>query len=182
MNWRAIAVFLWSCLIATAAVAGEEHETKIVIKTDGGEDGAFEWVSHDPDADFSDLEVGESQTIKGDDGKEVTVTRNEKGLEFDIEGKKIEMLHFGDDDVHVRKAHRVKIIEGESTDGVTIISTGEIDDETRARIENVLKEAGAEGDVMFIDGSELHGDEQAGAHGVHVIKKKIEVDVEVEKD
>ena len=179
MNWRAITVFLWSCLIATAAVAGEEHETKIVIKTDAAEDGTFEWVSHDPDADFSDLEVGESKTIKGDDGKEVTVTRNEKGLEFDIDGKKIEMLHFGDDDVHVKKLHNVKIIEAESTDGVTIISTDAIDDETRAKLEKVLEEAGAEGDVMFLDGSELHGHEQAG---VHVIKKEIKVDVEVEKD
>ena len=190
MNWRAISVFLWSCLIATAAVAGEEHETKIVIKTDGGEDGIFEWVSHDPDADFSDLEVGESKTIKGDDGKEVTVTRTEKGLEFDVDGKKIEMMRFsdGDDitididvdhdgDVVVDKAHKVKIIEAEGSDGVTIISTNEIDDETRAKLKKVLKEAGAEGDVMFIDGSELHGDEQAGVHGVHIIKKKVEVEV-----
>lgn len=210
MNFRAIAVFLWSCLVATAAVAGEEHETKIVIKTDDSENGVFEWVSHDTNADFSDLEVGESKTVKGDDGKEVTVTRTEKGLEFDIAGKKIEMLHLGDGesgnitidvdvdhdgdmkhmihkmhkdgDVIVNKAHNVKIIKADSADGVTIISTNEIDDATRAKLEKVLKEAGAEGEVMFIDGSELHGDEQAGAHGVHVIKKRVKVDVEVEED
>jgi hypothetical protein len=180
VNLRAITVFLWCCLVATAAVAGEEHETKIVIKTDGGEGGTFEWVSHDANADFSALEVGESKNVKGDDGKEVTVTRTEKGLEFDIEGKKIEMPHFGDDGgVVVDKSHNVKIIRAESSDGVTIISTSEIGDKTRAKLEKVLQEAGTEGDVTFIDGSELHGDEQAG---VHVIKKKVKVDVEVEKD
>ncbi len=203
MNLRTVTVFLWCCLIATAAIAGEKHETKIVIKTDDGEDGTFEWVSHDASADFSDLEVGESRTVTGDDGKEVTVTRTGKGLEFDIEGKKIEMMRFGDDDditidvdvahdgdimhmIHkmhkdgdavVDKSHSVKIIKADSTAGVTIISTNEINDEARAKLEKVLKEAGAEGDVMFIDGSELHGDEQAGVHGVHIIKKKVEVEV-----
>ncbi len=188
MNLRAITLFLWCCLIGTAAIAGEERETKIVIKTDGGEDGTFEWVSHDTNADFSNLEVGESKTVTGDDGKEVTVTRTDQGLEFDIGGKKIEMPHFGDaehmihkmhkdGDVVVDKSKNVRIIKADSTEGVTIISTNEIDDETRAKLEKVLKEAGTEGDIMFLDGSELRGDEQAGAHGVHIIKKKIEVEV-----
>lgn len=180
-------LFVWGCLVATAAVAGETHEMKIVIETDDGENGQFEWVSSDPEADFSNLAVGESKTIKGDDGKEVTVTRTDDGLEFDIDGKKIEMMDFADDehmtfDFDFDDSKEVRIVKTEATDGVTIISSSELDDETRAKLEAVLQEAGKDGEVMFLDGSELHGDEQAGGvHGVHVIKKKI-VEEKVEKD
>jgi len=177
-------------LVAAAALAGEKHETRIEIKTDDSEHGAFEWHSSDPEADFSNLEVGESKTIKGDDGKEVTVTRTEKGLEFDIDGKKIEMADFddqgdmvidvdvehdGDGEVIINKSKNVRIIKTDGSDGVTIISTSELDDETRAKLESVLKDAGKEGDVMFLDGSELHEDAQAhGEHEVRIIKKKVE--------
>jgi hypothetical protein len=177
-------------LVAAAALAGEKHETRIEIKTDDSEHGAFEWHSSDPEADFSNLEVGESKTIKGDDGKEVTVTRTEKGLEFDIDGKKIEMADFddqgdmvidvdvehdGDGEVIINKSKNVRIIKTDGSDGVTIISTSELDDETRAKLESVLKDAGKEGDVMFLDGSELHEDAQAhGDHEVRIIKKKVE--------
>jgi len=193
-------VFLWGCLIASAAVAGEKRETHVKILTDDA-DGAFEWHSSDPNADFSDLEVGESKTITGDDGEEVTVTRTEAGLEFDVDGKKIQLMEFIDDDdvtididvlhdgedghvVHkigkdgdviVEKSKRVKIIKADDAADVTIISSDEIDEETRARIEAALKDAGKDGEVLFIDGSELGSDAQAhGEHDVRIIKKKVE--------
>ena len=200
MNVRALTVFFWGCLIASAAVAGEKRETHVKILTDDA-DGAFEWHSSDPNADFSDLEVGESKTITGDDGEEVTVTRTEAGLEFDVDGKKIQLMEFIDDDdvtididvlhdgedghvVHkigkdgdviVEKSKRVKIIKADDAADVTIISSDEIDEETRARIEAALKDAGKDGEVLFIDGSELGSDAQAhGEHDVGIIKKKVE--------
>lgn len=191
MNLRTFTLFLWGCLIATAAVAGEKHETHIKIMTDDADAGTFEWHSSDPDADFSDLAVGESRTLTGDDGKEVTVTRREKGLEFDVDGKKIELMEFVDDgevtvdidvmhdgdEVHQvhKKEKKVKIITTDDAADVTIISSDEIDDETRAKLQKVLEESGKDGEILFLDGSELHGDAQAhGDHEVRIIKKKVE--------
>lgn len=91
MTLRTFTVFLWVCLIATAAIAGEEHRT-------------------------------------------------------------------------------------DNKDGVTVISGNEIDADTRAKIEEVLKEAGENSDVMFIDGSELHDDMQAHENReVRIIKKETNV-------
>jgi ribosome-interacting GTPase 1 len=80
------------------------------------------------------------------------------------------------EDVTIEKHKRVKIIRSHDSDGVTIISSDEIDDETRARLEEVLKDAGTDGSVIFIDGSELSGDEQAQSkREVRVIKKELDV-------
>jgi hypothetical protein len=200
VNVRALTLFLWGCLIASAAVASEKRETHVKILTDDA-DGVFEWHSSDPAADFSDLEVGESKTIMGEDGKEVTVTRTADGLEFDVDGKKIQLMEFVDDgevtldidvihddgaehvirkvgkdgEVIVEKSKRVKIIKADDTADVTIISSNAIDEETRARIQAVLKDAGKDGEILFIDGSELGSDAQAhGEHDVRIIKKKVE--------
>ena len=68
------------------------------------------------------------------------------------------------------------MIRTDSSDGVTIISGNEIDAEARAKIEEILKNAGENGDVMFIDGSELHDDMQAHENReVRIIKKEINV-------
>ena len=114
MNLRTLTVFLWGFLIATAAVAGEEHKTeiKIEITSDGSEPHSFKWHSNDPNADFSTMEVGETRTLEGGNGKEVAVTKTEDGLVFDIDGKKIDVIDFHgdgyemidmDEDVHVEK-------------------------------------------------------------------------------
>jgi hypothetical protein len=65
----------------------------------------------------------------------------------------------------------VKVIKSDHVDGVTIISSSEINDETRARIKQVLKDAGTDGEVMFLDGSELGDAHADGEHKVRVIKK-----------
>ena len=187
MKLKTITLFFWCALIASAAVAEEKKETHIEIKMDDGEHGTFEWSSSDDD--FSDLEVGESKTITGDDGREVTVTRTEKGLEMDVEGKKIELMHLdgdhdvvidvdathdahGDAKVIIKETKDVKIIKTDGKDGVTIISTSELDDETRAKLEVVLKEAGKDGSIMILDGSELHDAQAHGEHEVRIIKQK----------
>jgi hypothetical protein len=178
-------------------VAGEKQETHIKIVTDDA-DGGFEWHSTDPNADFSDLDVGESKTITDDDGKEVTVTRTEEGFEFDVGGEKIQLMEFTDDgnvtvdidvvhdgdgrhmvhkdgDIVIEKSKNVRIIKTDDAAGVTIISSDEIDDETRAKIKAALQEAGKDGEVLFIDGSELGDDAQAhGEHDVRIIRKKVE--------
>jgi hypothetical protein len=184
-------VFFWACLIGTAAVAGEQHRTEIKIAIDGDDAGhrIFRFDSQDSDVDLSELAVGESEVITDSDGNEVTVLRTEKGFEFDVEGEKIKIagmhdehdfdrLHevLEDEEAIVEKHKQVRIIKTDNSDGVTIISGDEIDDDTRARLEQVLKEAGKDGEILFLDGSELSGDEQAhGKHEVRIIKKKIDV-------
>ena len=178
---RALVLCFWACLIATAAVAGEEYRTKIEIAVDGdgGKDRILRFDSADPDVDIESMEVGESRVIKDSDGNDVTVLRTEDGFEFDVEGEKIEIagLH-GDHDDHavVEKHQKVRVIKSHNADGVTIISGEEIDADTRAALEKVLKDAGKDVEIVFIDGSELgDGEELQGNREVRVIKKEIDV-------
>ena len=88
------------------------------------------------------------------------------------------MLHeaLEDEDIVVEKHKQVRVIKTKDSHGVTIISGDELDDDTRAKLEKVLEEAGKDGEILFLDGSELGGDEQVHAkHEVRVIKKKTDV-------
>ena len=178
VSLRTFTVFLWGCLIATAAVAGDKHQMKIKVAVDGdGEESkVFEW--HGDGTTIDDLEVGESKTITDDDGNEITLTRTGKGLDIEVEGEHIEVMHPGgeNEDVIIEKHKKVKVIKGGRDGGITIISSDAIDEETRARLAEVLAEAGQDGEIVFIDGSEMQGDEQAGTRReVRVIRKKTDV-------
>ena len=192
MNLRAFTVVLWCCLIASAAIAGEEHRAEIRVEIDSDDNGqsVFKFDSQDSGVDLYELEVGESRTYTDDDGNNVTVMRNEDGFEFDVAGEKIvvadvmhdehdlKMLHLAHEgeNIVVEKHHKVHMVETTDDAGVTIISGNEIDADTRARIEKVLKDAGNDGEILFIDGSELSGDERAERkHEVRIIKKEIDV-------
>lgn len=191
MTLRTFVVFFWACLIATAAVAGEEHRTEIKIAIDGADTAhrAIRFDSQDSDIDLHELAVGESEVITDSDGNEVTVTRTDDGLSFDVDGETIDiagmhgehdfaMMHKAHDseDIVIKEHKQVRVIKTNDSHGVTIISSDEIDDETRAELERVLKKAGNDGEIMFLDGSELNGGEQAhGMHEVRIIKKEIDV-------
>ena len=130
--------------------------------------------------------MGDSKTLTSESGKEATVTRTEDGLVFEVDGKKIDIMDFhggehkvmihGDHDVVIdtdkRIEKRIEVIKTDGDEAVTIISTGDIDDEQRARIEAALKEAGLDGEVLFLDG-DLHEDGQAHAkREVRIIRKE----------
>ena len=182
MRIRTFTVFFWLILIGAAALAGEQHETHIAIEVDDGTD-TFTWHSDDSDLDLDSLEVGESRTLTSEGGKEATVMRTEDGLVFDVDGETIDVmkLHGGDrvkmihgeHDIEVNTEKRIEIIKTGGDEAVTIISTAGIDDAKRARIEAALEEAGVEGDVLFLDGSDLHEDGQAHARReIRVIRKE----------
>ena len=192
VSLRTFAVFFWGFLIAGAAIAGEQHRAEIKIEIDGDDNGhsVFRFDSKAAGIDLDELEVGESKTYTDDDGNEVTVTRDKNSFAFDVAGEKIvvadvmhdehdlKMLHVAHEgeNVVVEKHHKVHMVQTDDDVGVTIISGDEIDAETRARIEQVLKEAGKDGEVLFIDGSELSGDEKADRKTeVRIIKKEIDV-------
>ena len=152
---------------------------KIEVVTAEGDEKhrVFQW--HGDGTAIDDLAVGETKTITDADGNEVTLKRTEDGLEIEVEGETIEVLHpHGDSDAKdaVIMEHRmVKVVKAGDGADVTIISADKIDDETRAKLQEVLRASGTEGEIMFIDGSELHGHEQAGTRReVRVIKKKVD--------
>jgi hypothetical protein len=186
MNIKALTLFFWLTLIGTAAVAGDKHETQIKIKVDDGTD-TFEWHSDDSELDLENLEVGESKTLTSEGGKEATVTRTEDGLAFEIDGETVDVmkLHDGDHKMMIHGDHdvvidadkriekRVKVLKTGGDEAVTIISTADMDDEKRARIEAALEEAGVDGEVLFLDGGDLH--EEGKVHAkreVRVIRKE----------
>lgn len=100
MKLRTFTVFLWGYLIASAAVAGEENRMHIKIDIDNDDEGhtAFEFDSDKSNIDLRSMAVGESQNLTGDDGQDVTVLRTARGYEFDIDGEKVELVEFNDDD------------------------------------------------------------------------------------
>ena len=83
MTLRTFMVFFWGCLIAAAAVAGEEHRTEIKIAVEGDDTAhrVFRFDSQDSDVDLHSMAVGESKLITDSDGNDVTVLRTENGFD-----------------------------------------------------------------------------------------------------
>lgn len=196
MNFRPIALISWVCLIATSAIAGEEHRTRIEIKVDDGasDQQSFSFDSLDAGFDLDSMVVGETRTLTDQAGNMANIRRTEDGFEFDVNGQTIELddmhaatgLHADHDvDIDIDQsgadsvaAKKVKIIRTGDTHGVTVIANGEIDSATRERIREALESGGHKGDVLFIDGSEhnVHSDSQAHRkHEVRIIKKEVDV-------
>lgn len=196
MNFRAIALISWACLMATSAIAGEEHRTRIEIKVDDNASGqqSFSFDSLDAGFDLDSMAVGETRTLTDEAGNLADIRRTEDGFEFDVNGETIELDHLhaadgmhGEHDIDVNvdqtgadsvAVKKVKMIRTGDPDGVTIISSGEIDVATRERIREALESGGQKSDVLFIDGSELdvHSGSQAHhQHEVRIIKKEVDV-------
>ena len=199
MNFRALVVFFWVCLIGTAAVAGEERKTRIEIAVadDASGEQTFVFDSQEAGFDLHSLAIGESRTLTGKSGNMVDVRRTADGFEFDVNGKTIKVdgmpdvdgmhgeheieIHVDHADSNVTKTgdiKRVEIFKTGDAQGVTVISGQEIDAATRERIQEVLKSAGQDGDVLFIDGSKFDGEggaEMHGRHEVRIIKKEVDV-------
>lgn len=202
MNSRALVVFFWVCLVGTAAVAGEDRQTRIEIAVDDDASGeqTFTFDSQEAGFDLHSLAVGEVRTLTDMSGNTADVRRTADGFEFDVNGKKVSVDDMpalddphgahGTHEIEMRVddsnstvmptggVRKVKIIRTGDAEGVTVISGREIDAATRERISEVLRSAGQHGDVQFIDGSELDPDGDAEMHGRHevrIIKKEVDV-------
>lgn len=149
-------------LSANTTFAGPEvHESiKIAVKTD---DGIDETVN------IENMEVGDSELITTESGREVLVSRTEDGLELDIDGKLIEVaLPHADKD---GSGHRMMILSGDdehhfSGDDANFVI---IDEDEESLGENVFVKRiykSAEGDF---DMEDLHEMIDIEADGVHVI-------------
>lgn len=192
LNLAAIAV-LMAFGTAVAQEVEKKMELKIVVDgDDSGQPGVFSWSGDGED--LENLAVGESRTLNSESGNEVTVTKTESGLEFNVNGETVVMPDMGqhgttmafvnadgahevhgDIDVEVMafdgdETVDVRVIGGDAhaPGGVTIISGSPLDDSVRESIRSVLISAGHDDEVRFIDGSE------DGDH-VRVIKKRVEI-------
>ncbi len=191
MIYKKFAVLFWAFLLAAAAVAGEEQRTKIEIEIDDENTGhrSFKFDSADAGFDLNDLAVGETRELTGESGNKALVTRTDDGFVLDVDGEKIDLsdLH-GSGDAHVvhmkvdddhkkmKKHKQVRMIKTDDDNGVTVISGKAIDAATRQRIREVLESAGQDGEVVFIDSSELQaGGSADGRHEVRIIKKEVNV-------
>lgn len=114
-----------------------------VVTSDGNDDDTRVWVHNlvrevrvEPHGealkvDAEGLAVGESRQLTTDSGKVVTVTREEKGLKLEVDGKVIQLpgddedlhLEAGDQQVRVLKLHH-----GQGTDGKWKTEDGEVVD------------------------------------------------------
>ncbi len=196
MNAKQTATLLATFLFATAAYAGEKehHKMEIQVIADDG-DGETHLTLDSDDLGFSleDMQVGENRSITDKAGRPVLITRTDDGYSFNVDGKIIDMPAFGkhgkhgdakvwiskgdmaphaDVDLHVMHdgdAPNV-MIETMDGEGVMIFSGKEIDDATQQIIRTALESAGHE-NVHFAGGD---GD---APHGVHVVKKVIEIEV-----
>jgi hypothetical protein len=190
MNAKQFSTLLATVLFATAAYSGEKdhHKMEIRVIADNG-DGETHLTLDSDDLGFNlhDMEVGENRSIVDKEGRSILVTRGEESFSFDIDGKTIEMPAFdghnrgnvwiskGDmaphADIDVRVMHdgmAPNVMFDE--EGVMIFSGKEIDEATRQIIRTALESTG-HANVHFAGGDE------GAPHGVHVVKKVVEVEV-----
>ena len=117
-----------------------------------------------------------------DSGRSILITREADGYKIDVDGKTIDLPLFdgkhgamwfdGDHDVNfdVSMVHdRAMMMDHDGMNGVTIISSNEIDTVTQETIKSLLMSTGHEGDVKFI------GDGSGGLHKAFVIRKEVVV-------
>jgi len=192
------AVLLWAFLLATAAVAGEEHRThiKIAVDDDGSGQQSFMFDSDDAGFDLQSLAVGETRAVTDASGNVANVSRTEAGIEIEVAGETIVLpdpglgdlgaeqeyaMHMHSDahvvdidtEVAIDGARQIRIVKTGNVDNVTVISGGAIDEATRQRIREALASAGEDNEVEFIDSTEIHSN--GARKEVHIIRKEIDV-------
>ena len=198
MKFKKYAVLFWAFLLATAAVAGEEHRThiKIAVDDNGTRQQSFMFDSDDAGFDLQGLAVGETRAVTDASGNVANISRTEGGFEVEVAGETIVLgdpglgdlgaeqdfaMHMHGDahavdvdtDVVIEGARKIRIVKTGDADNITVISGGAIDEATRQRIREALASSGEENEVEFIDSTEFNAD---GAHKeVRVIRKEIDV-------
>lgn len=190
MKLRTPTLFLWVALIAGAAIAGEERQTRIEIVVEDDATGAqsFLFDSEEAGFDLHSLAVGETRTLTDRHGSTADIRRTDDGFEFDVNGKTIDLTGPPHDEMHgahtrellddnadskvvvLKDVRNVKVIGSNTADGVMVISGGEIDSATRERIREALQVSGQNNEVRFFDSSEFDVDADNKMHGDHEVR------------
>ncbi len=193
MDFKQLAVIVFSALLATAAYSGDKHHAiKVEVESDDA-DGIISMVldSEELGFDLHDMQVGENQSVVDKEGRAVLITRTEDGYSFDVDGKTIDMPAFDglhedmtfvsdgafarDVDVDVRVIgsssgghHRMSRHAMLTEGGIMIFSGKEIDASTQQIIRDALAASGHD-EVNFVGGHD------GGPHQVKVIREVVEV-------
>jgi hypothetical protein len=135
-----------------AAGAGDEPRTKLRLILD--RDGAKDRLEVD---DLGDLAVGESRSYSTERGATVVASRDEEGLELELDGRKIRVhdggrIH-GDGDVVGWREKRIEVGDdpGDGKTMVVLSSDQEVDGDVR-----IVRHLGGDGHA-FVFGHGPHG-------------------------
>ena len=95
MKFAVMAVFL-----ASGSAFAQEVEKKVAIKVvvDGDESSTVSWSGS---TEFDDLAVGETRTITTDSGKDITITKTDAGMEFNVNGETVMVPDVGEHGMHM---------------------------------------------------------------------------------
>jgi len=169
-------------MLASASMAEEEMKMKFQIEIDSDVDHGAIHLELDSDSmgfELHDMQVGEVQSVIDESGRSILITREADGFKIDVDGKTINLPLFdgkhgamwfdGDHDVSfdVSMVHDRALMDHDGMDGVTVISSKEIDLVTQETIKSLLMSTGHDGNVNFIDGG------SGGLHKTIVIRKEV---------
>ena len=164
-----------------------EQETKIelIVADEVGDKATrIDWTSNDPNIDFMSMQVGESQSIVDESGRNILVTKEEGGLRFNVDGESIIVPDMGemhgehmaiamvaaDGSTTLERDIDVNVIHGNATataPGAMIITDKPLDAATQDSIRSLLQSAG-ENDVKFVASDSEN-------RQIKVIRKQVEV-------
>ena len=125
--------------LALPGLADDGAETRYDVKivtVDGDETVNVAFSSDDMGFDIAEMQVGENRSFTDDQGRNILVTREDSGFRLDVDGKTVEIPEIGG-------------IHGMADIDVDV----DIDDATRQSIESVLRSAGYDDEVNFVEES-----------------------------
>jgi hypothetical protein len=103
MKTKALIIIFFALMLSAAAMASErQRHVQIHVDAQEGHDTdiqSFRFNSDDAEFDLEELQLGESRAYVDADGNNLFVVRTEDGFDFDLNGHKISLPDFTNDDM-----------------------------------------------------------------------------------
>ena len=115
MQAKSIAALTLAFAISVAAIAGEKEKEHIVLKIDDGSGPVtVDFDSDETGFTMDELQLGESRTWVDENGSTTIVTRTEDGIEFNVDGEKINIDDLAGEQQHEEKhVRKMMFVDGE---------------------------------------------------------------------
>ncbi len=183
---KLISTLLFGSILATGlALAGGDKSEKIRIEIDDDSGAAPLTLNLDSKAmgfSLSDIGEGESRSYVDADGRNILITRAEKGYKLNVDGRELDLPVFPHVGFAAAGQHPIAIdmlegqhhamvmaeefgdIEVDMDPGFTVIPGRTLDDTTKQAIRDALAAAGISDEIRFID---------VDSKGPHVVMKRV---------